>query len=170
MKKYKFLFTTIDGVDIYKGDKCYWITSLGVIYYIKKCNVINFGNMKFKHFSTRELAEKYLKENLRTQLFTTSDKVDIYKGDDYFFVSKDFTEIFTPEPNDIYFKEYINLLKSFSTRKLAENYVLYNSPCISLYELSKIYKTADKKYLFSDNLKEGSYPDKLLKLVKEKTK
>lgn len=162
----KPLFTTNDGVNIYQGDKCYWITTLGNIYPIHSCNKTNSGNMKFKHFSTQELAEKYLNKKPKELLFTTTDGVNMYKGDTLYYVSNDYNiGTLTVGVNSTWEGR-----ARFSTRKLAEEHVLFNKPCLSLNDISKIYKTADKKYLFANDLKEGGYSHSLVELMKEKTK
>jgi len=56
------LFTTEDGVDIYKGDKCWAINKNGLdIPHFDCYNGISYGELIY--FSTKEAAEKYIDEN-----------------------------------------------------------------------------------------------------------
>jgi hypothetical protein len=95
-------------------------------------------------------------------LFTTEDGVEIFEGDKYFVVAKNYIyestccseyeyqafELIEKE-KDIKQYNWDNFW-SFSTKAKAEEYILYNKPCLSLNEV--------KDYLFSkgaiNNLKE----------------
>ncbi len=71
----------------------------------------------------------------RTKLFTTEDGVDIYKGDEYWHIISDWTaqkENAVEWGKDEYQKRNI---KRFSTREKAEEYVIFNKPCLTLKEI-----------------------------------
>lgn len=106
------LFTTTDGVDVYRCDPVY-IVSL-------------------------ENAKQYIKDHTKVKLFTTEDGVDIYEYDLFYRVNPDVWKITeekafekrTPE----LVKQY-SWFKFFSTRAMAEEYILMNKPLLSVKEV-----------------------------------
>ena len=100
-------------------------------------------------------------------IFITEDGVDIFEGDNYYFVN-----------TNLDFKAYAGTImkgmtatnpdtKKFSTKKAAENYIKMNKPCLSLNDvLSITNKTAFVPEDFSKNL----IKKELTKIVKQKLK
>lgn len=130
------LFITDDGKKIFGGDKFYFVDELFAIgegvgrdyNYFKKID-------KYKHFSTKEAAEKYVETN--RVLFVTEDGVGIKKGDSVYFVCNDFSWNIIPKcqirPNpDLHY---------FSSQKEAEKYIEMNKPKYSLVDIYKAYET-----------------------------
>jgi hypothetical protein len=113
---------------------------------------------KFKSSVVIEITDSFCK--VKQPLFKTKDGVDIYESDEYYFVSIDYTEIVSPHKDSIYFNEYINRLKCFSTKEKAEEYILMNKPCLSISDLTEI-ENFDLTCF---------YTNKLIKLVKSKLK
>lgn len=92
---------------------------------------------------------------IKQTLFTTEDGVDIYEGDDFYFVkiknsnSLDFIwEISTPNSSFVYEPEFE---KYFSTKKAAEEYIIMNKPCLSINDI--INSTSFKFRTIVDELK-----------------
>lgn len=79
----KYLFTTSDGVDIFEGDE-WWYVKLGNLEVRKTNSTKYIGNPNYKQdvlrFSTQELANEYANNQV---IFTTTDGVDMYKGDSF---------------------------------------------------------------------------------------
>jgi hypothetical protein len=96
-------------------------------------------------------------------LFTTVDGVDIYEGDEYFYVYLwEITNRKALPGNYLDIDNYY-----FSTREKAEEYIYWNEPVLSLNEVATIYKGLT--YL-KDNTpqKPGQQALDLLELVKSK--
>ena len=74
------------------------------------------------------------KPKVKTPLFTTEDGVEIFKGDSYYLVSKDFCIGFC----SFYSKSDLTY-KLFSTKEKAEEYILQNKPCLSLNDLLSVW-------------------------------
>ncbi len=70
---------------------------------------------------------------LKTPLLITEDGVDIFKGNEYYFIFPDFHIAFEPKANAI----LIGALGTFSTKEKAEEYVLLNKPCLSIQDIKK---------------------------------
>lgn len=104
-------------------------------------------------------------KHIKKPLFTTEDGVDIFEGDNYYFVN-----------TNLDFKAYTGTImkgmtatnpdtKKFSTKKAAENYIKMNKPCLSLQNVLEI---TNKMISF--------HPDReiikreLTKIVKQKLK
>jgi hypothetical protein len=71
-----------------------------------------------------------LKKVEKKPLFVTEDGVEVYKGDEYFKVREmsEITPVFAF--SKIYTDDYIKL--TFSSREVAEEYILHNKPVLSL--------------------------------------
>lgn len=68
----------------------------------------------------------------KTPLFTTEDGIDVFEGDILFYVLKSFQIHSNPANKlDGTNKDY----KYFSTKENAEDYVIYNKPCLSVNEI-----------------------------------
>jgi hypothetical protein len=91
-------------------------------------------------------------EHYKPILFTTKDGVNIFKGNEYWFVV---------ESNSPYLNNYIpikdvcdwdNAKKTplgyvqFSTKEKAEEYILWNKPCLSLNDVASIYPGVNKNH------------------------
>ena len=150
----KPLFKTFDNVDIYEGDDLFWLH--------KKSNTIgkyvwnNFKSSlnddKWLFFSTKQAAQDYI--NSKKVLFTTEDGVDIKKGDKSYYLSKTNHSITEGtfygggEHNGWY----------FSTKELAETYILHRKPCLSMQDLKSTGCLNEKQWFA------------ILDLVKHKSK
>ncbi len=103
---------------------------------------------------------------LNQVLFTTEDGVEIRQGEEYFWI------VIHPSGwnvwRNIAEKEnasFQNNQKNFSSKELAEEYVLMNKPCLSVDDAMKIldYYTDGKKYWTNDE-----FNDSLVELAKSK--
>lgn len=81
--KKKPLFTTEDGVDIFEGDK-FWYVTKDLIVYMDKCNsmtggkIVAHSKLGDKYFSTKEKAEEYILMNKR--LLSYNDVITILEN------------------------------------------------------------------------------------------
>lgn len=111
---------------------------------IKSINRTFVDNIIFEHY----IGTIFLKDavKIKQPLFTTEDGVDIYEGDEYF-------EVITPDfhnkpcvwniiPNEtrgnIIYDQVGNKRNGrlwFSNKESAEEYILYNKPCLSINDL-----------------------------------
>ena len=105
-------------------------------------------------------------------LFTSEDGVEIKEGDDYYTVfyknyegRAAFKDIHGPffTVKESLAEDRNKRLKFFSTKEAAEEYILYNKPCLSLKDVASIYPGVNKK-------KGGpsSQANRLIELVKSK--
>lgn len=93
-------------------------------------------------------------------LMTTSDGVDLYEGDTFFFI--DIYWGINPISANVYRASSTWIHPIFSTQKAAENYVKMNKPCISLSDVLNLFpQNMDK------SLREDIKQD-LTKLIKTK--
>jgi len=128
IKAYKKpLFVTEDGVDIYEGDKsCAVQISENKLYGYDSHNYMykyNGSEKSFMYFSTKKLALKYIES--KKILFVTEDGVNMFKGDNYWYVSdKDFDIGNFPAIS----RTLSYTSKAFSTKKAAEIYAKENKP------------------------------------------
>jgi len=159
--KNKPLFTTEDGIQIFKGDEC-WA--------IDKTDLDHLGKVDFRnnhpydyalYFSNEKKAQKYIKEN--KPLFVTEDGVNIFKGDKAYECARNGkcynkSNRFTPLNSERH--NYTSIGKSwivFSTEKKAEEYILLNKPCICLKDLIEAFFPKD--YNFNNRKSEGAIED-----------
>ena len=70
---------------------------------------------------------------LKQKLFTTEDGVDIFEGDKYYPVCEYFNL-----HNECIYPSGHKMFKLFSTKEKAEEYILYNKPCLSLNDLKNL--------------------------------
>ncbi|MAX51456.1 MAG: hypothetical protein CMH22_05710 [Methylophaga sp.] len=103
-------------------------------------------------------------EHFRECLFTTEDGVDVFEGNSCWVVSKEYNyQIANYKINniDVFYIPAKNWY--FSTKKAAEEYVLYNKPCLSLNDVMSqtSWQAHGKQYNFT-------WQEKLKKLVKSK--
>ena len=77
-------------------------------------------------------------------LFKTEDGVDIYEGDKYSYINyldSPFYDVVAHSTHSIKVG-----MKAFSTREKAEEYILWNKPCLSLKDVSSIYPGINKEH------------------------
>jgi hypothetical protein len=81
------------------------------------------------------------------KLFTTEDGVDVFKGDkgpsywgEYPYVNTEDWSLGDCHSNSSYATnlKYVNIIKIFSTREKAKEYILRNKPCLSAFEVIDI--------------------------------
>jgi hypothetical protein len=130
------IFLTHDGIDIFAGDKV-WYVSKGNFYYY---HIIAFPEVKFNsdlnaYFLTREDAEDYIKKN--KIVFTTEDGVNIKHGDAYYFVDPTDFSIDRSKAN-FQTVGMCTKKKYFSNLKTAEDYIIENKPALSIKEFWEI--------------------------------
>ena len=130
-----------DGEIFTIGDKVF---SEYVNYTINKISIVNDKCMVSALYDTNNPNGSRLHYNLnnlkkaKKPLFTTEDGVDIFEGDKYFICTASLSncinnegivgKFFKPNPN----------YKYFSTKEKAEEYILYNKPCLSLEDLKEL--------------------------------
>lgn len=150
------LFTTEDGVDLYGGETVYFACknyegrpSTWKCTLFNKENVqrvesrntnlhqLSYGSTEIKVFSTKELAEKFIKPEI---IFTTHDGVQITKLNTTFYVVKKEPLAYhsAKRVENINIKHRIwdgsDGFLQFSTEKAAQKYIMYNKPCLTLQE------------------------------------
>ena len=127
----------IKSFEIHKGtniDECVAITEQG-----------KFGIKAIEHF--------------KQPLFTTSDNVEIFVGDEYWFVNR--WGVYNKTASE---GTYLDLEDYyFSSKAKAEEYVLMNKPCLSLNDILNSNLKFNPKRI-------TVVKDKLRKLVKQKLK
>ena len=113
---------------------------------------LNIGTDKHEGFSLKNLKKS------KQPLFTTEDGVDIFEGDEYFYINSNFRDPWNIINTKADCPEMINVedlnYKRFSTKEKAEEYILMNKPLLSLSDVW-------------DNLK-VKYQKEVLKFVKSK--
>lgn len=80
-------------------------------------------------------------------LFTTEDGIEIFEGDQYTYVRSDYSyKTVVATKNDGSSKLSSHYLGDFSTKEVAEEYILMNKPCLSINDISKItFEVWDEK-------------------------
>lgn len=167
----------IDYDKNFKGNEYWDIYSIqrlsdGKIFTIgDSVSILRFGILTITHLFINDrnkiLFESYNRkiyklediiEHCELPLFTTEDGKEIFEGDNVYFINT------TNHRYNIDIKfnicEYKSHLLYFSTKELAENYILLNKPCLSLKEVEQFY---NKLLDFSNNNSKG-----LKDLVKQK--
>jgi len=107
---------------------------------------IDKGTGKLSFIHDHKILGKWLDlEDLQKveKLFTTEDGIDIYKGDTYWFLRKNY-EPFIPtidvakdiNPNFPQIQKHLGFI-TFSTREKAEEYVYFNKPRFSFKDIEK---------------------------------
>ena len=152
----KPLFTTFDNVHIFKGDSCYPVTEDLVIKGIYN-DVRSDGRVhNRKYFSTKQAAQEYI--DSKKVLFTTEDGVDIKNGQKAYYLHKGFytvCEAITPTGHESYLW--------FSTKEVAEKYVLMNEPKLSINDIKDVSVNTENPFGLI-----GLIEDDLIKKVKER--
>jgi hypothetical protein len=96
----------------------------------------------------REIGVVSLKscKHKKQPLFTTEDGVDIFKGDNYFSINKKYWLVESPENTcKLNYETYHINSHNFSTKEKAEEYILYNKPCVSLNDIIKCHKYPEER-------------------------
>lgn len=101
-------------------------------------------------------------------LFTTDDNVEIYGGDEFYFIgmgNKNFIgglgKLIASEDGRAKFA-----YKRFSTKEAGEEYILLNKPCLSIVDIQSIYISATEGYKKRNS--KVTYLEKLKELAKSK--
>jgi hypothetical protein len=166
--KYKVIGLYNDtNTKIYENDLCYVVSKecgSSIIGEYKLDNIImHYLPDRNLYFSTKEAAQNHIDSKT---LFTTEDGVNIKKGDKFYGVWKDKNSQASHLNSDYatiaILKSHSDGMFTFSTKEKAEEYILYNKPCLSLNDIATIYVTANSKNVKCEQAQ------KLLKLVKEK--
>lgn len=144
---------------------------------IKYFEIDKQSNLLIVRFKDGEDILCFLKKS-KIPLFTTEDGINIYENDEYTWVASENHGSIRPYEMYTVSKankdqrrsdlEFPGRFHNFSTRKLAEEYILLNKPCLCVNDLATIYKTA--KNILREDLHENSYELKLLNLIKSKLK
>jgi len=98
--------------------------------------VLNSINEKFEASTSSEdlIGMGWLKK-VKQPLFTTEDGKDIYVGDKFWVVDKKYGSYKTHETAGGHFTKFHEDRLRFSTRELAEEYVLMYKPCLSAIDV-----------------------------------
>lgn len=161
LDKHTPLLKTVDGVDIFEGDKVWYYDSMYRIWDSKADTKIhNKRNTAFTYFSTKEAAKNYSKE--RKPFFITEDNVEIKENQTVFclFARDNYRSIHPLK----FYKSYLELLdlkkayKFFSTEEAAEKFHKENKHLlftnnqtaknlvVDLIDKSKSLENAEKDY------------------------
>jgi hypothetical protein len=133
------VFTIGDSVRFEPNkNSCFWEINNFFISKYNELLVRSNDNLMVELIST-------IKHKDKTPLFTTEDGVDIFKGDRFFVVDKQFYKYKIHETIGGHFsKDKPNYIR-FNSKEEAEKWVLFNKPCLSINDL--IYsKNAPKGY------------------------
>lgn len=135
----KPIFITSDNVSVFEGDTYYicFITDEGksaFIRYTYANNTCGCGNDKsLMYFSTKILAQEFCDKYNKRVIFTTSDGVDKYIGDDWWHVYSNF------KLHKFTISEFggrcSDTARSFSTEEKANEYILMNKPLLSIKDI-----------------------------------
>lgn len=141
------LFTSTDGFEMFADDKYYVAQTSGnnligsLIEFIVDKQILHnpeyYGKYpNIKRFAKEENCKQYIADNMRKPLFVTEDGVEIFEGDKVACINKQTfeptgygTPVVNPKPNKFLY---------FSTKAKAEEYILYNKPCLSLNDVLDI--------------------------------
>jgi hypothetical protein len=87
----------------------------------------------------------YIKKLIEKPLLTTEDGVDIFEGDNVYFVKLSDWKIYFYDSIDSNIVRS-NQIKDFSTKKAAEEYILMNKPCLSITDIYEWLKSTGTQY------------------------
>lgn len=140
------IFITTDGVPIFKNDTYFVPQRVGSEYtsVLELPAEIRSKNDLSKTFSTKERANDFIKEYnecVKKPILITEDGVDIFEGDDYYYVSKEKLNIVYVESSDKRFDSKKEGLLDFKYKSNAEEYILINKPLLSLNDLLSVWAT-----------------------------
>jgi len=132
------------------------------------CDDVGKGNINDGCFFELQDLQK-----AKTPLFTTEDGVDIFEGDDFYYVKFIQYNMTMGKPFEIVkgnhptFKYEPQFEKYFSTKETAEEYILMNKPCLSLNDIFKDVEEMRKGLKTFEN---SQLAKRFKKLVKQKLK
>lgn len=112
-------------------------------------------------------------KHIKQPLFTTEDGVDIFEGDDFYYVKFIQYNMTMGKPFEIVkgnhptFKYEPQFEKYFSTKETAEEYILMNKPCLSLNDIFKDVEEMRKGLKTFEN---SQLAKRFKKLVQQKLK
>lgn len=115
---------------------------------IKSIKIIN--NIVYLQYYSKDLYGCKLSnaKKIKQSLLTTEDGVEIFEGDYYYkiFIDKNpWREPFTiTKVKPIHLELSSKIIKRFSTKEKAEEYILMNKPCLSLKEVLNICTFLDR--------------------------
>jgi len=116
------VFTVGDRIKVFIGHS-----------FIKKFNINNLNVL----ICTSKTGEGFNIENLKhikKPLFTTEDGVDIFKNTKFWYIDNFIIKTYITRE----FSEIESSYKTFATEEKAEEYILLNTPCLSLKDISTI--------------------------------
>jgi hypothetical protein len=137
------LYTTTDGVDVFKGDviQLYLLTEDLKTQHKAKIDYFNAEDRvvadRYLTFTSEENRDEYIKENTRKAVLVTADGKEIFEGDTIYHFYKPFEYIMHKSivrHNTIY-GDVI-----FYTEEKAKEYIDNNKPKFSLADVEKAYK------------------------------
>lgn len=152
VKKRFCLGKTDDGYEYFLNDELHWIMldekEVWKYLYIsgicESHSVILHGKSRYKVFKHESSALAFIEQNNKKPLFKTIDGKDIYEGDKYWYLHNNRINEFVA--NNCIIVE--NGLKRFSTKELAEEYILENSKLLSIEDVKKYLTTKEVDELF----------------------
>jgi hypothetical protein len=130
------LFTTFDGEDIfeYTDREFAWVINGDYKYMLSVSEINNRLSLPdteiYKVFSTKENAEKWVKENTKQPLFISEDGVEIFEGDRVYFVNRNLhlctvlSYLWMPDSR-----------KYFAEKEEAEEYLLMSNRLLSINDI-----------------------------------
>lgn len=145
-----------DGEIFTVGDLCYPSSvksNIGIINFIEFCKA---GYLRFRARNWYIGLENI--QHSKKPLFVTFDGVEIY-GDSYY------CSVVRSTLTLLSYKVYGNEdILTFSTREKAEEYILFNKPCLSLNDVFKVYPQIKRKEPFVNT----AHANELINIVKKK--
>jgi hypothetical protein len=109
-------------------------------------------------------------EHRKKPLFTTEDGVEIFEGDKIYSIDR--AKLIFKDVDRVIKSQYFersSVYKYFSTKEKAEEYILYNKPCLCVNDILKLIETCRKKGVnFKSSQKEIEFTFNLENLVKQK--
>lgn len=101
----------------------------------------------------KDLMNEFIKSKEHIPLFITEDGVAMYEGDVFWYVNTNvwLSCSITANNENIEYAMEINKYKTYSTKELAEQFLLYNKPVLSLSDFeNKLGRCATDKYLLGE--------------------
>ena len=132
------LTKTFDGVDVFEGDNVAWVIRGEFTYMLTLHKTHIKGCLQeseiYKIFSSKKKALEWVEENKPKTVLTTQDNVELKYGDKFYVVDTKFFKIFEAEAG-ITFKTEKWIKNSYFDKKLAEEWIVFNKPVLSLKDL-----------------------------------
>lgn len=85
--------------------------------------------------------EKWKKIPAKTPLFTTEDGVNIFEGDDFFYVNSNFYDVSSIKADETinHHVKQADKYKTFFYKEKSEEYIWLNKPCLSAQDLIDVF-------------------------------